>query len=78
MHQLSNFEIDKVSGAAGYGQTVGTVSMVTGGAAIGNYFVAARLGATFGSAAGPFGALVGAIVGGSGAYLYYHYTSSAR
>jgi outer membrane lipoprotein SlyB len=75
MRTLTVNEIQQVSGGGGYGQTVGTVAMTSGGAALGGYFAAARLGATFGSAAGPIGAVLGGIAGASAAYLYYSYAA---
>jgi hypothetical protein len=70
MQVLSIDEIQEVSGG-GYGKTIGTIGLVSGGAALGSYYSAMYFGATIGAAAGPVGGLFGALVGGSIAYIYY-------
>jgi hypothetical protein len=72
MRELSVDEIREVSGA-GAGQVVGTTALTSGGAALGSYLAAARLGGTLGAAAGPVGALGGALIGVSIAIVYYKY-----
>ena len=70
MQVLSVSEIHEVSGG-GLGSTMGTISLTSGGAALGGYFGAMRLGAALGAAAGPIGAFAGALIGGGIAYAYY-------
>lgn len=71
MRELTVGEIQAVSGA-GVGQTLGTAALTTGGAALGSYFGAARLGATLGAAAGPVGAFIGGLTGVTIAIIYYN------
>ncbi|WP_175016847.1 hypothetical protein [Massilia sp. YMA4] len=68
MHILNNDEIEYVSGG-GATRTIVNAATITGGAQIGSYLAAARLGATFGSAAGPLGAIAGAMI--TTAVCYY-------
>lgn len=76
MKELTLNEIVEVSGG-GVGQTLGTAALTSGGAAIGGYLGAARLGAALGSAAGPLGAVLGGLVGAGAAYVWYH-TGTAK
>ena len=71
MKELTINEISEVSGGAGAAQTVVTVGVGSGSAAIGSYLAAARFGATLGSAAGPLGAIVGGMVGAGACYFYF-------
>jgi hypothetical protein len=73
MKTLSARELDEVSAGAGFAQTVSTTGTVVGAGAIGSYLSAARFGASLGAAAGPLGAVAGAMIGAGGVYLYYHY-----
>jgi len=68
MRMLKNDEIEVVSGG-GAARMIATAATVTGGAQIGSYLAAARLGATLGSAAGPIGAVAGALL--TTAVCYY-------
>lgn len=74
MQTLSSQEIRQVSGAASFGQTVSTGAMIAGGGQLGSAFAGARLGGLLGSAAGPFGAVAGAVVGGGLAWAYFYAT----
>lgn len=69
MEALSLKEIDQVSG--GSANTVSRLIMTSGGASIGGYLGAMRLGATLGAAAGPVGAFVGAVTFGVAAYYIF-------
>ncbi|MFC4929525.1 hypothetical protein [Massilia sp. GCM10023247] len=71
MRELSIDEIREVSGASA--KQVVTVGLTSGGAALGSYFAAARLGGALGAAAGPVGALGGALIGVSIAIVYHKY-----
>lgn len=68
MQVLSNDEIQYISGG-GAARTIVTAATVTGGVQIGSYLAAARFGATLGSAAGPIGAVAGALL--TTAVCYY-------
>ncbi len=70
MHPLSTNEIKQVSGG-GAGETMSTIAMTSGGAALGGYYGAMWFGASVGAAAGPVGAVVGAVAFGGFAYAYY-------
>lgn len=72
MRELSVNEIHDVSGA-GAGKQIVTTGLTSGGAALGSYFSAARLGGVLGAAAGPVGALGGALIGVSIAIVYHKY-----
>lgn len=60
MQVLNNDEILCISGG-GSARNIVTAATVTGGAQMGSYLAAARFGATLGSAAGPIGAIAGAL-----------------
>jgi hypothetical protein len=68
MHVLNNDEVNYVSGA-GLRSTVATGATVAAGAQLGSYLTAARFGATLGAAAGPIGAIAGAMI--TTAVCYY-------
>lgn len=70
MKELTVDEIREVSGA-GVGEKIGTAALTSGGAALGSYLAAARLGGVLGAAAGPLGAVGGALIGVSIAIVYY-------
>lgn len=69
MKELSVNEVLEVSGA-GAGRQLVTAGLTSGGAALGNYLAVARLGGILGSAAGPVGAVGGAIIGVTIAIVY--------
>lgn len=69
METLSFEEINQVSG--GSTKTLSRLIMTSGGASLGGYFGAVRLGATLGAAAGPVGAFVGGVAFGVAAYYIF-------
>lgn len=69
MKALSLQEINHVSG--GSANAVSRLIMTSGGASMGGYFGAMRLGATLGAAAGPVGAFVGGVAFGVAAYYIF-------
>jgi hypothetical protein len=72
MKVLSIQEINAVSGAD-LASTITTAGTTVGSGAIGSTIGAARLGGTLGAAAGPVGAVIGAMVGAGACYVYYNY-----
>jgi hypothetical protein len=71
MHTLSINETQQVTGGASYVRTFNTVGLTTGGAALGGYLGAMRLGATLGAAGGPVGAVIGGLAGCTIAYFVF-------
>lgn len=69
MRELNVEEIQEVSG--GVQKKIAAAALVSVSGALGNYLMAARLGATLGAAAGPLGAIAGGVAGGIFAYYYY-------
>ena len=70
MKVLTEREVDPVSGSDA-GTAIAKAGVMTGSVAIGTYIGAARLGATLGMAAGPVGAVAGAMIGTGIVYMYY-------
>jgi hypothetical protein len=73
MKTLTISEVGEVSGGGKVSDGVVTIGVTAGSAQIGAFLAGARLGGTFGAAAGPMGAVIGAMVGGGVTIAYLRY-----